>query len=91
MDANRMEWDEIETELTALAERLDIEVRHVRYEGEGGLCLIRGKEVLAVNDGLDTPDRVIVMARALAAVPEIESVHMMPRIRSLLDKYALEG
>ena len=86
-----MEWEEIETELTALAERLDIEIRHVRYEGEGGLCLIRGKEVLAVNDGLDTPDRVVVMARALAAVPEIEGVYMLPEVRSLLDKYALEG
>ncbi len=86
-----MEWEEIETELIALAERLDIEIRHVRYDGEGGLCLIRGKEVLAVNDGLDTPDRVVVMARALAAVPEIDAVYMVPEIRSLLDKYALEG
>lgn len=86
-----MEWEEIETELIALAERLDIEVRHVRYEGEGGLCLIRGKEVLAVNDSLDRPDRVVFMARALAAVPEIEGVYMVPEIRSLLDKYALEG
>ena len=86
-----MEWEEIETELIALAERLDIEIRHVRYEGEGGLCLIRGKEVLAINDGLDTPDRVVVMARALAAVPEIDAIHIVPEIRSLLDKYALEG
>jgi len=86
-----MEWEEIETELIALAERLGIEIRHVRYEGEGGLCLIRGKEVLAVNDSLDTPDRVVVMARALAAVPEIEGVYMVPEIRSLIDKYALEG
>jgi len=86
-----MEWEEIETELIALAERLGVEVRHVRYEGEGGLCLIHGKEVLAVNDGLDTPDRVIVMARALAAVPETEGLYMVPEVRSLLDKYALEG
>lgn len=86
-----MEWEEIENELTALAERMDIEIRHVRYEGEGGLCLIRGREVLAVNDSLDTPDRVVVMARALAAVPEIENVYMVPEIRSFLSKYALEG
>lgn len=86
-----MEWEEIENELTALAERMDIEIRHVRYEGEGGLCLIRGKEVLAVNDSLDTPDRVVVMARALAAVPEIDDVYIVPEIRSFLDKYALEG
>jgi len=86
-----MEWEEIESELVKLAERLGIEIRHVRYEGEGGLCLIRGKEVLAVNDSLDAPDRVAVMARALAAAPETESLYIVPEVRALLDKYALEG
>ncbi len=86
-----MDWDAIETELTDLAERLGVEIRHVRYEGEGGLCLIHGKEVLAINDGLDTPDRVAVMARALATVPEVDGVYVVPEVRALLDQYAHEG
>ena len=86
-----MDWETIEAELTALADRLGIEIRHVRYEGEGGLCLIRGKEVLIVNDTLDTPDRVAVMARALATAPDIENVYLVPEVRSLLDRYAQEG
>ena len=86
-----MDWEAIESELTALAERLDIEIRHVRYEGEGGLCLIRGKEVLCINDSLDTPDRVAVIAKALAAVPETEKIYVVPEVRTLLNRYALEG
>ena len=86
-----MDWEQIESEFTQLAERLDIQVRHVRYEGEGGLCVIRGKRVLAVNDLLATPDRVSVMAKALAAVPGIDQVFVVPEVRNLLEKYSSEG
>ncbi len=86
-----MDWEQIESEFTQLAERLDIQVRHVRYEGEGGLCVIRGKRVLAVNDSLATPDRVSVMAKALAAVPGIDKVFVVPEVRNLLEKYSSEG
>ena len=86
-----MEWEDIEAELTRIAEQLEMEIRHVSYEGEGGLCVVRGKQVLAVNDRLDTPDRVAVMAKALAALPETERLYIVPEVRRLLDKYALEG
>jgi hypothetical protein len=86
-----MQWEDIETELAQVAEKLDIEIRHVRYEGEGGLCVIRGKRVLAVNDRLDTPDRVDVMAKALATAPGIDQVFVVPEVRALLDRYAAEG
>jgi hypothetical protein len=86
-----MQWEDIESELTRLAEQLDIQVRHVRYEGEGGLCVIRGKRVLAVNDRLDTPDRVDVMAKALATAPGVDKVFVVPEVRTLLDKYSEEG
>lgn len=85
-----MEWEAMESELAALAERLGVEVRHVRYEGEGGLCVIRGKRVLAVNDALDAPDRVALMARALASVPGIDQVFVVPEVRALLDRYLSE-
>ena len=87
----RMDWAGIESALCEVAEKLEVEVRHVRYEGEGGLCVIRGKRVLAVNDSLDTPDRVAVMAKALACVPGIEDVYIVPEVRTLLEKYGAEG
>ena len=86
-----MEWEEIETELAALAEKLDIEVRHVRYEGEGGLCVLRGKRVLMVNDALAAADRAGIMAQALATIPEVQDVYVAPEVRRLLDRHASEG
>lgn len=86
-----MDSEEIELELVSLAERLDVAVRHVRYEGEGGLCVIRGKRVLVVNDALDGPERVAVMARGLARLPEIDALYVLPEVRQVLEKYAQEG
>ena len=86
-----MEWHGLESELATLADRLGIEVRHVRSEGEGGLCVISGKRVLVVNDLLDVPDRVSAMARGLARLPELEDMYVVPEVRELLEKCALEG
>ena len=86
-----MQWEEIESELESVADRLGVEVRHVRYEGMGGLCTVRGKTVLAVNDALDTPDRVSVMAKALASLPGIRDLFIVPEVRQLLEKYSSEG
>ncbi len=86
-----MDWEEMELELVAVAERLGAEVRHVRYEGEGGLCTLRGRKVLVVNDVLEAPERVAVIARGVAGLPGVEDVFVVPEIRRLLDKYAAEG
>lgn len=83
-----MDWVQIEQELAGVAERLSIEIRHLRYEGEGGMCVIRGKKVLMINDGLDAPDRVFMMARALVGAPGVEDLYVVPEVRELLDKYA---
>jgi hypothetical protein len=80
-----MDWDELESELIELAERLGIEVRHVRYEGDGGLCVMRGRRVLMVNDLLDLPDRVDVLASAMAGLPELDDLFVPPAVRELLD------
>ena len=86
-----MDWEEIELELASIAQRLGIEVRHIRYEGEGGLCVIRGKRVLVINDWLDSPDRAAVMARGLATLPEVDQMYVVPEVRRLFEKYASEG
>jgi len=82
-----MDWEQLEQELAGVAERLGIEIRHLRYEGEGGSCTIRGKTVLMINDGLDAPDRVFVMARALAGAPGVDDLYVVPEVRELLDRY----
>ena len=86
-----MDWQELEYELISLAERLDLEVRHVRYEGEGGLCVIGGRRVLVVNDLLDGPDRVAGLAEGLGSLPEAEGLYVVPEVRRLLDRYRSKG
>lgn len=86
-----MDWEEIEAELIAVARRLGVEVRHVRYEGEGGLCMLRGRRVLVVNDALATPDRAAVIAKGVAGLPGIEDIFLVPEVRRLLDKCSNEG
>jgi len=86
-----MLWEELESELVSIADRVGIEVRHVRYEGEGGLCVLRGKRVLVVNDSLSVLDRVSVMAGALAGLSELEEMYVLPEVRELLEKTTKEG
>jgi hypothetical protein len=86
-----MEYDELEDELISLAERLGATVRHVRYEGEGGLCTIGGRNVLIINDLLDVPDRIDVIARDLAGLPGLDEVYIVPEVRAIIDKHASKG
>lgn len=85
-----MEWAHAEAELISLAERFEVEIRRVRYEGDGGMCIIKGKRVLMLNDRLDTPDRVAIIARALGRLREIEAVFVVPEVRELLERFSSE-
>lgn len=86
-----MELEELELELGLLAERLGIEVRHVRYEGGGGLCVIRGKRVLMVNDLADRAERAATIAAALAEAPELDQMYVVPEVRRFIETCAEEG
>jgi hypothetical protein len=86
-----MEWHERQAELEDLADRLGIEVRHVRYEGAGGLCRIRGRRVLMVNDLQEAPERVATLAEGLGSLPEVQELYVVPEVRALLDQYAVES
>lgn len=85
-----MDWGHAEAELIDLAERLEVEVRRVRYEGDGGMCVVKGKRVLMLNDSLDAPDRVAIIARALSQLREIETVFVVPEVREFLEKFSAE-
>lgn len=85
-----MDWEHAEAELIDLAARLEVDVRRVRYEGEGGMCIVKGKRVLMLNDRLDTPDRVAIIARALGQLREVETVFVVPEVRELLERFAAE-
>lgn len=85
--------------LEEAAARLDVEVRYERFERDslgvtargavrGGLCEIRGRRVILLDERLGPPDRVAVLALALAKL-DLERVYLPPIVRSTIVAYAL--
>lgn len=77
-------------ELFAVARRLGIRVRVEPFETEpvrsGGRCRVHGRELIIVDAASTVPDQVAALAEALAGL-ETETVHTLPRVRALLDRY----
>ena len=74
--------------LVALAERCGVALRFEQLDGEGGgLCRVKGRDVLFVDASADTATQLDQSARALANHPAIERCFVRPDLRALLDRY----
>jgi hypothetical protein len=72
--------------LVELAERLGIEIRREHLGGGGGgLCRIKGKQVLFLDLDADPATRLDQCAIALSSFPAIQGVYLSPEIRERLD------
>jgi hypothetical protein len=65
------------SELELLAGRLGVSVRAEAFpkgllEGRGGLCWVDGKALVVMDEKLSVPDRIVVLAGALAQL-ELDS------------------
>ena len=81
-------------ELEALAARLGVEVRREPFgkgllEGRGGLCWVKGKPLVVMDEKLPLTERIGVLAGALAEF-DLESVRVMPAVRAAIEA-AREG
>ena len=70
-----------------LAERLSINVRYAPLTGTGGLCTVKGKQVLYVNQSLPRTHQLEVLLHGLSQVP-LDDVYVLPVLRELLDQTA---
>jgi len=82
-------------ELHALAGRLGVAVRAEPFgkgllQGRGGLCRVDGKAMVVMDDKLGVPERIAVLAEALATF-DLEAVTLPPVVRELLAKQAARG
>jgi hypothetical protein len=73
-------------ELDGLASRLGIDVRVEALEGgvpepRGGLCYLRGRPLILVDDSLPIADRISIMATALAHF-DLEGIYVPPAVRA---------
>ena len=76
--------------LEALAHTLGIPIRYERMEGEttfpsGGLCRIKGKHVIIVNESAATGEKVRTIADALRRF-DLSEVYLKPALRDFLEK-----
>jgi hypothetical protein len=73
--------------LLEAAEALGIEVRFEELGGTGGgLCVLKGRRVLFVDQGSDAATRYDRAVRELAQLPEIDTIFIRPDVREDLDR-----
>ena len=88
-------------ELCLLAERLGLEVRRESLDGApGGLCVLRGRAMVLLDESLPATEQTEVLAAALAqaghmspsqTAADLESVYILPEVRQYLDRFADES
>ena len=76
--------------LEALAHTLGIQIRYEVIESEtpfhsGGLCRIRGKQVIIVNTKASVGEKVKTLTRALRRF-DLGHIYLKPALRDLLEK-----
>lgn len=71
----------------SILERVGVEVRETSLGGAGGgLCEVRGRKILLVDVDADQRTRLERCVRALADLPEAQSVYLPPVVRELMDQ-----
>lgn len=76
-------------QLEELASSLGIEVRYDQIKKEctffpGGLCRVRGENVLIINSNTGIEDKINTIAKAVASF-DLTDVHMRPALREFLE------
>ncbi len=75
--------------LEALANNLGVEIRYESMEGDnpfssGGMCRIRDKQVIIVNQRAATGDKVRTLVKALKCF-DLTQIYLRPVLRDLLE------
>ena len=70
-----------------IAEELGVEVRREPIDGDsGGLCRIRGRQVLFIDTLADAATRLERSLEALARLPGIDRHYLRPDIRERIER-----
>jgi hypothetical protein len=85
-------------ELCAAARKLGLEVRAEAFDPglsdaarpRGGLCAVRGKQLILVDARGSLPDRIATLAAALSQV-DLEGVFLPPVVRATIGAYQPTG
>jgi len=77
-------------ELEALAARIGVVVRVEPFgssllSGHGGLCWVRGRPLVVMDATLPVPDRIAVLASALARF-DLDAAYVPPLVRARIEE-----
>jgi len=73
--------------IVELLERLEVEVRRERMGGSGGgLCRMRGRQVMFIDEDADAATRLERCVEGLAALTQSESVYLPPELRERVER-----
>jgi len=68
-----------------LFRRVGVDVRREHLGGDGGgLCRIRGRRIVFVDEDADLDTQVATCVAALRLIPEIEAMYVSPALRERL-------
>ena len=83
------------SQLEELADSLEIKVRYEQLKKEGsffpgGLCKVKGENILIVNSRAGIEDKIEILAGALASF-DLSRIYIRPALRELLSKFSPDG
>ncbi|MFH1349297.1 MAG: hypothetical protein ABII26_00005 [Pseudomonadota bacterium] len=90
-----MDENTILKQLEELAASLSIQIRYdaIKKEGTyypGGLCRVKGENILFINSKADTRDKIEALAKAVSRF-DLSQVYLRPGLREFLEGYSPQG
>ena len=88
-----MDYQSITQQLLVLLEEHRVLVRKEAMGGSGGgLCCLKGKNVLMIDQDSSSLETAINCAKAVESIiPDTEGIYLKPAIREFIDKYTSDG
>jgi hypothetical protein len=79
------------SQLEELTESLGIKIRYEKILKEGsffsgGLCRIKGEDIIIINSKISTEDKIDILARALISF-DLSQIFIKPALREFLTQY----
>ncbi len=84
MGDNKMEQNELITELETLASQLGIKVRYEKGDFEGGYCVVKSERTLVINKKLPPSTRLSILARGISEIG-LNNIFVKPAIRDFIE------
>ena len=89
----RMDYQSITEQLLVLLEDHHVQIRKEAMGGNGGgLCCLRGKNVLIIDQESSSLETAISCAKAVESIiSDMEGIYLKPAVREFIDKYVSDG